>query len=153
LCAAFLIHGSLGLFALYRRRHLRLPPSEAWQLALGLSIPLLLFSHAIGTYTLRSVGGIDVTFQSILYRYWIATPESSLLRQFLLLLVLWIHGCIGLRSWFRSKPWYPRAVGPLASIATLVPVLAFLGIVSAGFDLRDAVLRDTAHAARLGAAF
>src|SRR5215468_7403222 len=44
--ASFLIHGALGLRALYRRRHLRVPASEAWQLTLGLAIPLLLIPHA-----------------------------------------------------------------------------------------------------------
>ena len=37
---AFLLHGLLGFYALYRRRHLRMPASEAWQLAL--------MSHAVG---------------------------------------------------------------------------------------------------------
>jgi len=39
LYGAFSIHGLLGLYALHRRRHLRLPAAEAWQLALGLTIP------------------------------------------------------------------------------------------------------------------
>ena len=45
LLAAFLIHLGLGLKALYRRRHLRMPAIEAWQLGLGLTIPLLLAPH------------------------------------------------------------------------------------------------------------
>src|SRR5205085_5135309 len=45
LYTAFLVHGALGLYALYRRRHLRIPASESWQLALGLAIPLLLIPH------------------------------------------------------------------------------------------------------------
>src|SRR5215470_16331251 len=46
LYVSFFTHGLLGLFALHRRRHLRLPASEAWQLGLGLTIPLLLPMHA-----------------------------------------------------------------------------------------------------------
>jgi len=42
LYTSFLVHGLLGLYGLHRRRHLRLPASEAWQLGLGLTIPLLL---------------------------------------------------------------------------------------------------------------
>src|SRR5579872_3604395 len=38
LAASFLTHLSLGLYALFRRRHLRMPAIEAWQLALGLTI-------------------------------------------------------------------------------------------------------------------
>src|SRR5262249_41150573 len=40
LYGSLFLHGFLGLLALHRRRHLRMPAGEAWQLALGLSIPL-----------------------------------------------------------------------------------------------------------------
>jgi len=36
LYSSFLVHALLGLYALYRRRHLRIPAGEAWQLALAL---------------------------------------------------------------------------------------------------------------------
>src|SRR5438067_387063 len=120
LYGAFLVHGGLGLFALYRRRHLHLPAGEAWQLALGLAIPLLLFPHVVGVRVADSLGGMGVSYQSVLYRFWVAWPEVSLPRQFLLLLVLWIHGCIGVRAWLRSKSWYRAAASTLASMATLV---------------------------------
>src|SRR5262245_36726626 len=48
LYTAFFAHGLLGFYALYRRRHLRMPANEAWQLALGLTIPFLLISHPAG---------------------------------------------------------------------------------------------------------
>jgi adenylate cyclase len=43
---SFVTHGFLALFALYRRRHLRMPAGEVWQLVLGLAIPVLLIPHA-----------------------------------------------------------------------------------------------------------
>src|SRR4051794_21340975 len=42
-------HIALALWAIYRRRHLRLPGWELARLTLGLCIPLLLFQHAFGT--------------------------------------------------------------------------------------------------------
>ncbi len=36
LYGAFITHATLGLMALYRRRHLRRPAAEAWHVALGL---------------------------------------------------------------------------------------------------------------------
>src|SRR5262249_45014530 len=73
-------------------------------------------------------------------------------RQLLLVLVLWVHGCIGLRAWLRIKPWYRTMTGVLASLATLVPVLAILGVVNAGLNLREAVLRDPTYGASRGPA-
>jgi adenylate cyclase len=46
-----------------------------------------------------------------------------------LLLVIWIHGCIGLRSTMRFKPWYPNWMPVLAALATLIPILAISGII------------------------
>jgi adenylate cyclase len=54
-----------------------------------------------------------------------------------LLLFVWFHGCIGLHSWLRITAWYQKAAPALASVATLIPVLAILGIVDAGLDLRE----------------
>jgi adenylate cyclase len=73
----------------------------------------------------------------------------SAARQYSLLLVLWVHGCIGLRAWLAAKPWYPRAASALASLALLVPVLALIGFTNAGLDMLEAVQRDPGLAARL----
>src|ERR1043166_8952389 len=45
LYAAAATHLSLGLWALYQRRHFRYTTAEIMQLVLGMSIPLLLASH------------------------------------------------------------------------------------------------------------
>jgi adenylate cyclase len=151
LYGALLVHAALGFVALYRRRHLRMPPAEAWQLVLGLSIPLLLAFHVIRIRAIESFGGFEVTYQSLMYRYSVDTPEVSMPRQSLLLIILWAHGCIGLRSWLRTMPWYTRASSMLASLATLIPVVAVLGVISAGLDLREAVVRDPVYAAKFAA--
>ena len=49
LAAAALFHFGFALVAVYRRRTLRMARWEFWQLVLGLSIPLLLMMHVIGT--------------------------------------------------------------------------------------------------------
>jgi adenylate cyclase len=147
LYGSFLIHGLLGLFALYRRRHLRMPASEAWQLTLGLSIPLLLIPHAAGVRIGYSVFEIESGYSALLHQMWIVSPDSMLPRQFALLVVVWIHGCIGLRLWLRAAAWYHRVLPIAASIATLIPVLAILGVINAGLDAREAVQNSTLEAA------
>jgi adenylate cyclase len=151
LYSALLIHGALGLAALNRRRHLRIPRAEVWQLATGLAIPLLLIPHAAGVRLGTSLANVEVGYARLLYHFWVVSPEFALPRQTLLLLVLWVHGCIGLRAWLRTKPWYGRFLPALTALATLIPVLAFLGFANAGLDIREAVQRDPAFAARLAA--
>jgi adenylate cyclase len=146
LYSSFLVHALLGLYALHRRRHLRIPAGEAWQLALGLTIPFLLITHAAGIRFGEFQYARESGYGPILYKFWVVSPDFALPWQLLLLVVAWIHGCIGLRSWLRTKRWYFRLTGLLASLATLVPVLAILGVVNAGLNLRDAVLRDPSTA-------
>jgi len=147
LYGAFITHATLGLFALYRRRHLRMPAAEAWQLALGLTIPLLVIPHAAGIRIGQSVYGLDYDFARVVHAIW--DSPGSVVRQYALLLVLWVHGCIGLRAWLAARPWYPRAASPLAALALLVPVLALIGFTNAGLDTLDAVQRDSGLGARL----
>jgi len=152
LYGSFFIHALLGLYALYRRRQLRIPAAEAWQLALGLTIPLLLIPHAANLRLGHALYGMEFGYRQILYQLWVVSPDFALPRQILLLLVLWIHGCIGLRSWLRPKVWYPRALPLLVTFATLMPTLAILGLVSAGLAVREAAqhnaVRFVANAAQ-----
>ncbi len=48
------------------------------------------------------------------------------------LVVAWVHACIGLRFWLRLKPWYEVAQPYLFAFALLMPVLALLGFLVAG---------------------
>src|SRR5438132_1258209 len=49
LYGALLTHAILGFVALYRRRTLRMPPTEAMQILFGFTMPLLLTGHIFGT--------------------------------------------------------------------------------------------------------
>jgi adenylate cyclase len=147
LYGAFIVHAALGLMALYRRRHLRMPAAEAWQLALGLAIPLLVIPHAAGIRIGQSVYGLDYNFARVVHAIWDA--YGTVVRQYSLILVMWVHGCIGLRAWLAARPWYPRAAAALASLALLVPVLALIGFTNAGLDMLDAVQRDPGLVRRL----
>jgi adenylate cyclase len=148
LYGSWIIHAALGFAALYRRRHLRMPASEAWQLALGLAIPLLLLFHAGSIRIGTSVYDLPYGFGRLLHTFWVVSPDNALIRQLALLTLVWVHGCIGIRAWLRTKRWYARAATPLASLATLLPALALAGVASAGLELR----RDPALAARFAPA-
>lgn len=53
--------------------------------------------------------GLPDSYQRVLANLWFLAPDpvARLTQQFLLLLILWIHGCLGLGMWLRAKPWYP----------------------------------------------
>ncbi|MFQ5958359.1 MAG: hypothetical protein ACE5LF_03225 [Alphaproteobacteria bacterium] len=56
-------------------------------------------------------------------------------RQTLVLVIAWVHGCMGLHYWLRIRPWYPRAVPFLYAAALMLPVLAILGFFNAGQEV------------------
>ncbi len=127
-------HATLGFKALIRRRHLRMPAIEAVQLVLGLMIPLLLIPHAANVRLGSALFGLDDSYYRLVYQYWITTAVIGLPRQFLLMLAIWIHGCIGLHMYLRMRGWYRARLAWFAGLAILVPFLAILGIDNAGWS-------------------
>ena len=124
-------HMSLGFWALYARRHFRWTRLEATQLVLGLSIPFLLADHFVGTRVALSQFGLEKGYPQELLKFWVNSPISGAL-QAILLLIVWIHGSIGLHFWLRLKPFYPRARDWLLAFAVLLPALALLGYYQGG---------------------
>jgi adenylate cyclase len=134
LYGALLTHLALALRSLYRRRHFRMPAWEATQVLLGLAIPPLLAGHIVGTrvaYTWLEVGD---PYSRVLLALWHLNPGNGL-RQSILLLVAWTHGCIGLHFWLRIRPWYPRAFPLVFAGFLLLPVTALLGFAEGGREV------------------
>jgi adenylate cyclase len=134
LYGALLTHLSLALRSLYRRRHFRMPPWEATQLLLGLAIPPLLAGHVVGTRVAYTGFGVGDPYSRVLLALWHLNPGSGL-RQTILLLVAWTHGCIGLHFWLRIRPWYPRAFPLVFAGFLLLPVTALLGFAEGGREV------------------
>lgn len=152
LAAAILVHLALALRSIYLRRHFRMPVWEALQLLLGLSIPLLVIGHAVGTRLAHERFGYDDSYSALILLIWKVRPDLGL-QQALLLLVAWIHGCIGMHFWLRIQTWYARWSMPLYTLAVLIPVLALLGFSQAGKEIETLAvhigwINDTFAAAR-----
>jgi adenylate cyclase len=142
LYAAFAVHITLAVHKLWRRRSLKMPPWEMAQVVLGLLIPFWLVVHIIGTRGAHQFLGVDDSYTYVLNTLW---PDGAQ-RQSLMLILVWLHGCIGIHFWLRLRSWY-RAVQPcLLALAVLVPALALIGFANAGRELRA---RDAADPAWL----
>src|SRR5258706_59984 len=141
LYAAAATHFSLGLWALYQRRHFRYTAIEITQLVFGLSIPLLIASH-LGIMRLGGLlYGRDPPFYSgVLFAYWVNRPYMIGV-QFLLLTVAWTHACIGLYFWLRLKPFFKWAAPFLLAIAVLLPPLAMTGTHRGGHEVTERALQ------------
>ena len=136
LYGALLIHLSLALLALYRRRSLRMPAMEAAQLCLGFLIPFLLAQHLAATRLTYSLYDGDDTYRAELLRMYTLNPERGWM-QVVLLIAAWIHGTIGVNYSLSLRPWYQTAKPTLFATAILIPVLALLGFWEGGREVAE----------------
>lgn len=129
LYSALLLHMALAIWQVASRRTLRMTASQALQLALGLLIPLQLIQHVVFVRYAGLQYGFDDGVSSVILSLWF---EKEALPQFLLLLAVWAHGCIGLHMWLRITSWWTPVLPFLTAIATLVPALALAGLITEG---------------------
>jgi adenylate cyclase len=129
LYTAAIIHFSLGLWAVYQRRHFRYTAIEITQLLLGLSIPLWLASHFAGVRVAGLLfGRPPALYSNVFLAYWVGRPHMEWV-QFALLTIAWTHACIGLYFWLRLKPLFKWAWPILFAVAVLLPAFAMVGTV------------------------
>ena len=133
LYGALLLHFSLALWALFRRRAFRLSPWEWTQLVLGGLIVPLGTVHVIGTRVAHDYFGVTSGYPWVLGSL-VAGGWWGVTRQFALPFVVWIHACIGLHFAWRLRPWYRDWLPLLYAVALLVPAA---GIGGAAIALRD----------------
>src|ERR1700738_87871 len=138
---AALVHSGLGVWALYERRQFRWKAIEPLQLVLGLSIPALIISHLTGVRLGQALFGLQKFYPQVFYADWVVAPPKMWLL-FAVLVIAWIHGCIGLYFWLGMKAFYQRAAPFLLAAAVLVPTLAMLGLYQGGRN----VIQDSASA-------
>ncbi|WOH65398.1 adenylate/guanylate cyclase domain-containing protein [Bradyrhizobium sp. BWA-3-5] len=129
--AACVVHTALGIWALYERRQFRWKAIEPLQLALGLSIPMLIIAHVIGIRLGETLYGHERLYPQILFLYWIWAPWRIPM-MLAVMTIAWVHGCIGLYFWLRMRAIYKRAAPFLLAAAVLVPTLSMLGFYQSG---------------------
>lgn len=149
LYGAALIHMSLGLWSLWRRRNLRIPAAEWWQLVLGLSIPLLLLQHVVALRSGNVLFGLHTSYTAVLYDTFVAAAPLMIVLKLALLWIAWIHGSIGIWFWLRHRRWFAKWVPALAAIALLIPALATVGIVAGGLTAEAEAANNAFVRARL----
>lgn len=131
LITAMLLHMVLGLQSLYLRNTLRMSRHDTVQYISAFLIPPLLIPHVWGIIATRELLGLLPSYLDLFRLFWVHSPLDGL-RQVLLVVVLWIHGCIGLFTWLKLKHWWSRYAPFAYPLAVVIPVIALLGFVAGG---------------------
>ncbi|OAN49764.1 adenylate/guanylate cyclase domain-containing protein [Magnetospirillum moscoviense] len=145
LLAAGITHYANALWAVYRRRTLRMGTAEAWQLGLGLTIPFLMMIHLSGTRLGEVFLDLDPGYPSVLLNQWVFSPWKGAI-QGALVLVVWGHACSGLHLRYSARDWYIRSQAWLLALAVVIPTLSLAGWVAGGSH----VIRAAADPAWVG---
>jgi adenylate cyclase len=127
LYGALAIHFTLALYALYARRSFRMGAGELVRLLLGFSILPLMFHHFTAGRYVYSAFDVARRYDVVLTVYFSFVPFWGW-RQITVILIAWTHGCLGVHYWLRARSNYHKFAPVLLTIATLLPVLALLGI-------------------------
>ncbi|WP_147108952.1 adenylate/guanylate cyclase domain-containing protein [Tateyamaria sp. syn59] len=125
--AAMAAHVVLSLGKVIVARTFRMPLAQWVQVLLGLAIPILLIDHLIYIRGAHEMLGVNTMFGYVTRLIW---DTSDGWGQAALLLIAWVHGCIGLHMWLRLTDWWHRAMPWLIGVAVVLPVLALLGFVT-----------------------
>ncbi|CAN5307341.1 adenylate/guanylate cyclase domain-containing protein [soil metagenome] len=128
LYGSLIVHPLFALLRVAQRRTFKMPAREILQIALGLAIPLFLIDHVVGTRVMGSFFNLDESYRAVLRRLWPGLAAT----QSLLLLLVWVHGIIGLHFTLRSRDAYQRWRDPFLLLAILIPVLALIGFAVGG---------------------
>jgi len=142
--AALITHIALTLLKLARRATLRLPAWELAQIAMGLAIPFLLLPHIVDTRVAHGLFGVQDNYLYELARLWPtgATAENTLL------LLVWVHGCVGIHYWLRLNRRYQLFRPALLITAVIIPVVGIAGFMVSGRAVTS-LMADEGMAARI----
>jgi adenylate cyclase len=127
--AALTAHMLLSLGKVALSRSLRMPLRDAVQIVLGLIIPLILVSHVVYTRGAHEALGVQTMLGYVNALIWTSWDGWM---QALLVMITWVHGCIGLHMWLRMTRWWRAALPWMIGIGVLIPTVALLGFVVSG---------------------
>ncbi|WP_430982006.1 hypothetical protein [Burkholderia stabilis] len=120
------LHFALAIRTIYGRRHWALPPAEWLRLWAGLSLPMLLIRHVVGTRVATSFYGFEPNYERVIVSLLTSGTQGL---QIALLAPGWLHGSLGLWFHLRRHAFWHRARFVLLAVLVLLPVLSAAGFV------------------------
>lgn len=131
LYGALLLHLIGSVRSMILRKTLVLPMWQWAQIVSGFLIPLMVFEHIVRSRAVPVAFDLPhVNYAMMLANVW---PEEFI-EYVLMILLVWIHGCVGIHMWFRHKTDYRKYRIHLLIAAVGLPLLAIFGIIGGGVE-------------------
>ena len=149
LLGAACVHVVLGLYSIAARRSLAMSRTDVAQLVLGLLTPPLLLNHVVVTYMADQITpDFDSAYGMMLAIYWKFSPAYAF-QQLFVVVIVWVHGALGLYSWLVLKPIWRRIGGLVLPVLFAAPILALVGFAESGKEVLDKLANDPAWKTQL----
>ena len=144
LLGSVVVHVALGLYSISARRSLAMSRTDVAQLVLGLLTPPLLLNHVVVTYMADQVTpDFDSAYGMMLAIYWKFSPAYAF-QQLFVVVIVWVHGALGLYSWLVLQPVWRRIGGLVLPVLFAAPILALVGFAEAGKEVLEKLENDPA---------
>jgi adenylate cyclase len=116
---------------------------------LGLVTPPLLVNHVVGLQVTSDLAArFSADYGYVLAVYWRYAPLLAL-QQLLVVVIVWVHGAIGLYSTLVLRRSWPRLAPIVIPILFAIPILALLGFAHAGEAVLARLATDAAWRASI----
>lgn len=139
LIGALLTHAGLAAHSVVRRRTLRMPLAQWVQTIFGFLIPFQLIGHIIFTRYAHEIYNVNDTYGYMILLIW---GSDAGWNQAGLLLLVWIHGCIGLHHWLKLTTIWKQITPYAIGLAVFVPLFALSGYLVEGRRLAELAYTD-----------
>ena len=138
------IHAALGLYAISSRRSWSMSRTDMVQLLLGLLTPPMLITHVMATHIAAEFDrNFSFVYGQMLAVYWSFAPRYAF-QQLFVVMIVWIHGALGLYSWMVLLPAWRRIGGVVLPVLFAIPILALLGFAESGRAVLERLKTDPA---------
>ena len=134
LYGALLIHFLLGIYALCRKRSFKMSKKEWIRNSCAVLIPFFLASHLSITLWGSRFLGLNDTYSFMILSTYLFDPIGYILLG-LMLVVVWVHGSIGILGLLEFRKVYSDYKGFFHGIMFGLPLLAYGGYLNASIEL------------------
>ena len=134
LYGTLLIHFLLGIYALGRRRSVKMSRKEWIRNSCAVLIPFFLASHLSITLWGSRFLGLNDSYSFMILSTYVLDPIGYILLG-LMVTVVWTHGSIGILGLLEFRKIYADYRGVFHTIIFSLPVLAYGGYLNASFEL------------------
>ena len=134
LYGALLIHFLLGIYALCRKRSFKMSKKEWIRNSCAVLIPFFLASHLSITLWGSRFLGLNDTYSFMILSTYLLDPVGYISLG-LMLIVVWVHGSIGILGLLEFRKIYSDYNGFFHGIMFSLPLLAYGGYLNASIEL------------------